>query len=112
MKNAMRTYLNIEVVSSLDDPPSFVCDVLLNECKLVISKYEVAVSANVTATIIERASGEIVWENTEYGKVPIKSNYKSNYDMNNYDEAQVEKLNDKVNEAYGLLNYNISNFTV
>ena len=53
MKNAMRTYLNIEEVSSLDDSPSFVCDVLLNECKLVISKYEVAVSANVTATIIE-----------------------------------------------------------
>ncbi len=75
MKKAMKTYLNIEEVPSLENNPLFVCDVLLNECKLVISKYEVAVSANVTSTIIERSSGEIVWENTEYGKVPIKSNY-------------------------------------
>ena len=88
MKNAMRTYLNIEEVSSLDDSPSFVCDVLLNECKLVISKYEVAVSANVTATIIERASGEIVWENNEYGKVPIKSNY----NVKNQTSKEEEKL--------------------
>ncbi len=80
LKNALITYLNIEPVSSLQDDPQFVVETTLEECKLVASASSVSVSVRAYARIIDRKSGNIVWDDDETQIIPIRQDYSDTKD--------------------------------
>lgn len=75
MKDALHIYLDITEAESISDKPDFICNIVLETCELRISKNQINVLVSATGTIIDRASGGIVWDNTETITKPVKSNY-------------------------------------
>lgn len=75
MKDALQNYLDITEAQSISDKPDFICNIVLETCELRISKNQINVLVSATGTIIDRASGGIVWDNTETITKPVKSNY-------------------------------------
>lgn len=74
LQDALHTYLEVNEVESISDKPDFICNVILETCELRISTNQISVFVSTTGTIIDRATGNIVWENTETMTKPIKSN--------------------------------------
>lgn len=72
---SMSTYLEITPVNKLSDNPEFICTVKLNTCKLLIDKDKLAIYVSSSANLVERATSQIVWKNTESRQIPIQKNY-------------------------------------
>jgi len=72
---SMSTYLEISPVNDLSDNPEFICTVKLNSCKLLIDKDKLAIYVSSSANLIERATSQIVWKNSESRQIPIQKNY-------------------------------------
>ena len=78
MKNALNNYLDINEVSSVSDKPEFICNITLETCKLTVSTDNIRISVVAIGTIIDRSTGNIVWENRESITNPIKSTNSNN----------------------------------
>ena len=75
LKDVLHTYLEVNEAESISDKPDFVCNIVLENIELRVSTNYINVSASATGTIIDRATGSIVWQNTETIVKPIKSDY-------------------------------------
>lgn len=71
LADAMHSYLNTEEVASFDEDPQFIADVNLTDCKLIVAPNGVSVYVNADARLVDRNTGNIVWENWESRNVPI-----------------------------------------
>lgn len=65
-------YLDMNIVESMDEDPSFITDVTLNSCKLIISSSSMSIYAKATAEIFDRSTGTLVWENSESRSIPLE----------------------------------------
>lgn len=77
LQNSLRTYLQVEPVESLDDNPDFICTINLEKCKLLLDQNKVAIYVNATASIVDRMTGQIAWENVESKTIPLSESYGS-----------------------------------
>ena len=73
LKDALHTYLDIQEVESTSDKPDFICNVVLENIELRISTNQTSIYVSALGTIIDRATGNIVWENREVATKPIRS---------------------------------------
>src|SRR5690606_22377774 len=74
LRNAMETYLSITPVDEVSDNPAYIVETVLEECKLVVKETGVSVYVQANGRIIDRASGNLVWENWEGQTIPIDQN--------------------------------------
>ncbi|GEM_PF-4225030 len=65
LENSLQAYLNMKSVDALDDSTDFICDIVLEECELVVEQNTVSIKMYSIAEIKERKSGELVWANSE-----------------------------------------------
>ena len=75
LEEALKTYLDAKSVETVDDNPQFIVETTLNECKLIVRKNGTFVNVNAKSVIIDRATGNVVWDNTEVRTIPINTNY-------------------------------------
>jgi len=75
LKESMDTYLNVTWVENISDSPDYICEINLEDCKLQYNQSKVAVFVNSNAKFIERASGEIAWEDTESRSISLSEHY-------------------------------------
>lgn len=73
LKDALHTYLEINEVETVSDKPDFICNVVLEKIELRVSNSYTSVYVSALGTIIDRATGKIIWENREVATKPVKS---------------------------------------
>lgn len=110
LSDAIRTYLDIIEVESLEEKPDFICTIYLEQCKLLLSQKSVSVKVWSTASVTKRTTGELVWDNNETKIIPIKKDYQKKVDdkalenvlnalqLASLDPAKIRQL---VNQAAG-----------
>jgi len=96
LKNALVTYLNVKPVKSFNDNPKFITETTLQSCKLLTSKNSVYVKVSAYARIIDRKTGNLIWEDWESPSVPIRKSGSSNASNNNSNS-----INRTVNKIFG-----------
>jgi len=74
LKNALEIYIEFNEVESGQEA-DFIVKTKLEKCKMTVAKDNVYISVNASAEIIDRATGNIVWDNWETGRVPVRQNY-------------------------------------
>ncbi len=84
---SMSTYLEIAPVYNLSDNPDFICTVKLNSCKLLIDRNKLAIYVSSTANLVDRATSQIVWKNSESRQIPIQKNYGAEMNAGNLTEV-------------------------
>ncbi|KAB2846437.1 MAG: hypothetical protein F9K45_01880 [Melioribacteraceae bacterium] len=82
MKDALHNYLDVTEAGAISDKPDFICNIVLENCELRVSTNQISIFVSATGTIIDRATGGIVWDNTETITKPIKSDYSGNSSKN------------------------------
>jgi len=87
LAESMITYLDIIPVNNLSDNPDFICTVKLNSCKLLIDKEKLDIYVSSSADLIERASGQIVWKNTESRRIPLQKSYNTKLNAGDLNEV-------------------------
>lgn len=107
LEDALVKYLDIEAVSSLRDNPDFLVETVLDACSLIVSPNGVSVYVKANARIIDRASGELVWENWESRTIPVERHYTTGQESKTlervFNAAQLAALSPaEVNEVVGM----------
>jgi hypothetical protein len=74
LKNALVTFLNVNPVNSINDSPQFLTETVINSCQLVTGTQNVSIYVEASSRIIDRNSGNIVWDDNESETVPIEKN--------------------------------------
>lgn len=103
LEDALNKYLDMQPV---EDNPAFIAETTLEECKLILSDNNVSVMVRASARIIERQSGNIVWENSEQQTVPIEASGSSKDDSKSFvkfmNAMQLSSLTDEeINRVIG-----------
>ncbi len=75
MKDALATYLDLREAESLSDNPAFICNIVLEQLQLQVAKNSTRVYVSAIGSIIDRSSGQLVWEYGESSSQPISQNY-------------------------------------
>ncbi len=75
LQEAMHIYLEINPVDKLSDKPDFICTITLKECKLLLNQNNVSIYVNATASLVDRATGQIAWENYESRTISLSESY-------------------------------------
>ncbi len=81
LANALVTFLNVTPVASINDNPDFVVETTIEACQLVTGTHGVKIRVHASSRIIDRNSGNIVWDDSETQTVPVQRN--DGYDSNN-----------------------------
>ncbi len=107
LEDALVTYLQIIPVASLRDNPDFLAETVLDACSLIVNPNGVSVYVKANARIIDRASGELVWENWESRTIPVEHHYSSNKESKTvekvFNAVQLAALSPaELNEVVGL----------
>lgn len=75
LQEAMHIYLDINPVEKLSDKPDFICTIVLKDCKLLLNQNQVSIYVNATASLVDRATGEIAWKNYESRTISLSESY-------------------------------------
>jgi len=75
LQEAMHTYLEINPVEKLSDKPDFICTITLKECKLLLNQNNVSIYVNAAASLVDRMTGQIAWENYESKTISLSDSY-------------------------------------
>ncbi len=74
LKEALLLYLEIKPVDSINDNPKFIVETTINQCKLINRSSGAFVSVSAESQIIDRATGKVVWDDSESETVPVTMN--------------------------------------
>ncbi|MCL5030910.1 MAG: hypothetical protein M1480_18030 [Bacteroidetes bacterium] len=109
LKNALIIFLKINPVNSVNENPQFVVETTIDKCQLVTGTDHVSISVQASSRIIDRNSGNIVWDDNETETVPVEENYANDKDnsstlnkvisavqLSSLSEKEIQKV---VNEA-------------
>ena len=109
LKNALITFVKIKPVDSINKNPQFVVETTIEQCQLVVGTDHVSIIVQASSRIIDRNSGNIVWDDDETETVPIEENYANDKDnsstlnkvisavqLSSLSEKEIQKV---VNEA-------------
>ncbi len=80
LKNALITFENIKPVNSMDANPQFVTETTIEQCQMIVGTDHVSISVQASSRIIDRNSGNIVWDDNETETIPVEENYSGNKD--------------------------------
>lgn len=89
LEDALITFLDIHTVDRITDRPDFIVKIDLKRCALHISPSGSTVSLFVTADIIQRNSGEIIWANWETYTIPVGESSKIDGNMGSGTEHKI-----------------------
>ena len=80
LKDVLITFENIKPVKSMDNNPQFVTETTIDQCQMVLGTDHVSISVQASSRIIDRNSGNIVWDDNETETVPVEENYSNDKD--------------------------------
>jgi hypothetical protein len=72
LAETFETYLDMNIVESMDADPRFIADVTLKSCKLIMTSSSMSIYANAKAEVYDRSTGTLVWENSESQSIPLE----------------------------------------
>jgi hypothetical protein len=103
LEDALVKYLDIVPV---EENPEFIAETILEVCDLVVGDNGISLRVQAKARIIERATGNVVWDNWESQTIPIKSGAASKDDSKTlkkvFSAIQLSSLNeDEINTLLG-----------
>ncbi len=75
IKQSTADYLGIRSVAGMAENPDLIIETELTDCKLLSSSIGLAIHVTGNSRIIDRRTGQIVWENSESHDVPISETY-------------------------------------
>jgi len=96
MENALITFLDIETAERIFEKPDFIVRINLKHCVLQISPSGSTISIFVTADIVNRISGDVIWENWETYVISVGPN-------SDIDKIKVSDTEKKIANAIQLL---------
>ena len=80
LENVLITFENIKPVKSMDNNPQFVTETTIDQCQMVVGTEHVSISVQASSRIIDRNSGNIIWDDNETETVPVEENYSNDKD--------------------------------
>jgi hypothetical protein len=75
MQRAVTDYLNVQPVNSIADEPEFLVETDLTDYTIVSLSEGLFVKAKGKSRMIHRATGAVVWENSESHTIPLSQTY-------------------------------------
>jgi ABC-type uncharacterized transport system auxiliary subunit len=75
IRQATREYLSIQPVGDISQNPDLIIETEVTDFKIVSSSAGLHVRVRGNSRIIDRKTGEIIWENAESHTVPISETY-------------------------------------
>lgn len=75
MRQATADYLGIKAVGDIGENPELIIETTVTDCKLFSNSAGLWMRVSGESRMIDRATGQIVWENSETHTVPISETY-------------------------------------
>jgi hypothetical protein len=75
MKDALGTYLELNEVAGIQDRPDYICEITLENLQLQVNKNSTMIYVSANSRILDRNSGNLVWEDGESSTQPLSQNY-------------------------------------
>ncbi len=83
LRDVLIIFENIKPVNSIDENPQFVAETTIDQCQMIVGKDHVSISVQASSRIIDRNSGNVVWDDNETENVPVEKNYANDKDNSN-----------------------------
>lgn len=89
LQEALESYVDIKPIDGNRQKPDFIVEMNLTDCELKINESSVYLHLRCTSKMIERVSGNIVWENYENVDERLSYDYVSGKKKKNSTESNV-----------------------
>lgn len=90
LKNALITYLNIMPTETINDNPQFIVETTLESCQLRYNSDGVWIRVSAVSKIIDRATANIIWDDSETQTIPVHNN--NDYETNKSNDQTLKKV--------------------
>lgn len=92
LQDALETYVDIKPVTGKKRKPDFIVEMDLTNCELKVNESSVYLNMRCTSKMVERVSGDVVWENYEYVNERLSYDYSSSKKKNRTESNVITAL--------------------